>query len=158
MTCTKNALATALLLVSLLAAAMTARAQDAPAEATSPVLDGAVVTEDPGGLPGSPQFDPMEVLAKATSAGGLLQIPLGLAGEIVDDYTVTLAQYPGSANLVDELKSLRRELNAETVDGTTVGRLLLSLGERTRAVSEDAGNYAVLGKALEAAGRKLTGE
>ena len=130
---------------------------DAPAEATSPVVDGAVVTEDAGGLPGSPQFDPMEVLAKATNAGGLLQIPLGLAGEIVDDYTVTLAQYPGSAELVTDLKSLRSELGAETVDGAAVGRLLRSLGERTRAVSEDAGNYAILGKALESAGEELAG-
>ena len=139
------------------ASATLALAQDAPAEATSPVVNGAVVTEDAGGLPGSPQFDPMEVLAKATNAGGLLQLPLGLAGEIIDDYTVTLAQYTGSEAIVGELESLRAALGEETVDGNAVGELLLSLGARTRAASEDAGNYAILGKALETAGRELTG-
>ena len=138
------------------ASATVTLAQDAPAEA-SPVVSGAVVTEDAGGLPGSPQFDPMEILAKATNAGGLLQIPLGLAAEIIDDYTVTLAQYAGSEAIVGELESLRAALGAETVDGAAVGELLLSLGGRTRAASEDTGNYAILGKALEAAGRELTG-
>ena len=145
-------------ITSACATAQDAPVRDAPAEATSPVLDGAVVTEDAGGLPGSPQFDPMEVLAKATDAGGLLQLPLGLAGEIIDDYRVTLAQYPGSEELVSDLDALREALGAETIDGATVGSLLSQLGARTRAVSEDAGNYAVLGKALEAAGERLTGQ
>lgn len=141
---------------ALAAAAPSVLAQ-APAEAPAD-LNGTVLTEDPGGLPGSPQFDALEILSLATDAGGdMLGITSGLAVEILDDYAVTLAQYPNSEALVADLRLVRTQVASGNPDATTVGEALLRMGRATQATAGEDSNYHTLGGALLRAGEQLLG-
>ena len=144
------------LLTAALAAASLAFAQGEPVEAPAE-LDGPVLTEDAGGLPGSPLFDATEVLAEADEAGGLLYLDPATATEIIVGYEQALAQRPGGAALVADLEAVREELASGEPDGSVIGPALVRLGEATIATAESAGggNYEVLGRALVAAGEKL---
>ena len=141
----------ALSLSLALGACGSARTADAPAD-----LDGPLVTEDPGGLPGSPLVDPLEVLSVAQAAGGLTKIAPANAVSIIDGFANALAQRAGSGDIVGELNSLKAELTSGSIDGARVGDLLQSLGRRTTAAAGGEGNYAVLGEALAEAGRGLS--
>lgn len=127
---------------------------EAPAE-----LDGPVLTEDAGGLPGSPLLDATEVLAEASEAGGLLYLDPATAIDIISGYEKALAQRPGSAPLIADLSAVREELASGEPDGAIISAALLRLGEATVATAENdaGGNYAVLGEALKEAGNKLGG-
>lgn len=142
------------------AVALAQEPADAPAELDGPLIDNPVLTEDAGGLPGSPLLDPTEVLAEATESGGLLYLDPTTATDIVDGYAKTLAQYPGTETLIADLQVVSEQLASGTPDGAVIGAALVRLGEGTvtAAEADGGGNYAVLGEALLAAGKQLTGE
>lgn len=143
------------------AAALAQQPADAPSELDGPLIDNPVLTEDVGGLPGSPLLDATEVLAEATEVGGLLYLNPTVATDIIDGYAKTLAQYAGTEELIEDLNVVSEQLKSGTPDGAVVGAALVRLGERTAAAAEadgGPGNYAVLGGALTAAGEQLTGE
>lgn len=147
------------LAAALLTSLATALAQDTtaiPGEFQGP---DPVLTEDVGGLPGSPLLDATEVLAEAAEAGGLLYLDPSTAVDIIAGYEKTLAQYPGGSALVADLRLVREELEGGSPDGAAIGEALVRLGEATVAAAEaDAGgNYGVLGEALREAGQKLGG-
>lgn len=129
------------------------QAADASTE-TAPV-DRAPVTTDGGGLPGSPVFDPLEVLRRAQVAGGLTSLSLPNATAIIDGYISALGQRAGSDAIVGELRDLRGELTSGSIDGSKVGRLLTSLGARTEAAAGESSSYQTLGQALTSAGEGL---
>lgn len=146
------------LLAPALLLAVAGLAQEEPATAPAE-LDGPLLTEDVGGLPGSPLLDATEVLAEATEAGGLLFLAPATATAVVDSYAATLAQYPNAEALVGDLELVSAQLASGAPDGAVVGEALVRLGEATVATAETAGDatYVTLGEALAEAGRKLGG-
>ncbi len=133
-----------------LACSSSTKTVDSPSE-----LNGPVVTEDVGGLTGSPMIDPLETLRAAEDAGGLMQIPLRTAITMIDAYRNALAQRVGSEALTSDLEKLKTELSSPRIDGVVVGQTLQRLGKRTIAAAESGSTYETLGKALVEAGEGL---
>ena len=132
--------------------ACNSRTVEAPTEMESPPL-----TEDAGGLPGSPTLDAKSVLQTAADAGGLTQIAPTTALRIIDSYRSALAQRVGSEALVEDLDVVRAQLSGGRPDAKVVGEALERLGARTQAASAGDSSYELLGRALSEAGGKLRG-
>lgn len=147
-------IAASLIAASLIVGACSPRPSATATDDGAPV-DQAPLTVDGGGLPGSPVFDPLEVLRRADAVGGLTSLSVPDATAIIDGYISALGQRAGSEAIVGELQDLRGALTANTIDGAEVGRLLSSLGARTETAAQGESSYEVLGRALRSAGEGL---
>lgn len=90
---------------------------------------------------------------------GLTNIPLGAAVANIEGWQSTLQTSNETAlqNLSVQLGELSEALQAETIDGEEVSRLLVSLGEGTSAVAAGDEELARLGTLLSEAGGSLMG-
>ena len=117
----------------------------------------APVTEEAGGLPGSPLIDGSETLRAVKDAGGLTKLPLATAIAVIDSYRNALAQRAGSEAITDDLDVLKRELKADEIDGRLVGFTLRRLGQRTQSAADGDAVYQALARTLTEAGNQLLG-
>ena len=94
-----------------------------------------------------------------TLEGGLTNIPLEAAVANIEGWQSTLGASNETTlqNLGVQLGELSEALQAETIDGEEVSRLLVSLGEGTSAVAAGDEELARLGTLLSEAGGSLMG-
>ena len=95
----------------------------------------------------------------AALEGGLTSVPLEAAVANIEGWRGALEASDETAvqNLGAQLGELSTALQAETIDGEEVSRLLVSLGEGTSAVAAGDEEIARLGTLLSEAGGSLMG-
>lgn len=95
----------------------------------------------------------------AALSGELTEIPLETALANIEGWQATLAASDDTTlqNLGAQLGELASALQAETIDGQEVSRLLVSLGEGTSAAAAGDSQLASLGALLTQAGGSLMG-
>ena len=96
-------------------------------------------------------------LDAAQSAGGLTAIAPSAAVSNIDGWIARLEGTPANAPIVANLRTLRSQLQAPTLDGMAIGRTLAELGEQTTAAAAGDASVRQLGQALSQAGQTLTG-
>lgn len=95
----------------------------------------------------------------AALEGGLTSLPIEAAVANIEGWQSTLeaSNETSLQNLGAQLGELSTALQAETIDGEEVSRLLVSLGEGTSAVAAGDEELARLGTLLSDAGGSLMG-
>lgn len=96
-------------------------------------------------------------LAAAQNAGGLTRLAPNVAVQNIDGWIARLQGMDGTGPIVSNLRTLKSQLQAPTLDGMAIGRTLSQLGEQTTTVAAGNGDLRQLGQALSQAGSMLTG-
>ena len=94
-------------------------------------------------------------LDAAQSAGGLTEIAPSAAVSNIDGWIARLEGTPSNAPIVANLRTLRSQLQAPTLDGTAIGQTLAELGEQTTAAAAGDASVRRLGQALSQASQML---
>lgn len=134
-------------------------------EVEEPVTDPVVVdpvTPDP--MMDDPMMDgdmtdvtAQSTLDAAQQAGGLTQLAVPAAIDNIDSWIAQLEGNAQASGVVDGLRTLRTQLQANPIDGAAVGATLTDLGSQTTAAAAGDGSLEQLGAALTEAGQMLTG-
>lgn len=106
--------------------------------------------------------DAPEVTAQATvdavtEAGGLTSLAPGAAVDNIDAWIARLEGNPDFAPVVEDLETLKSQLQASPIDGAAVGATLQSLGAATTEAAAGDGALETLGTTLTDAGNSLAG-
>lgn len=119
-----------------------------------------------GAMTDDPMSDDMDmasgVTAEATldaaqSAGGLTSLAPTAAVSNIDAWIAQLDGVPAAAPVVANLRTLKSQLQAPTLDGMAIGMTLSELGEQTTAAAGADASLRQLGQALSQAGSALSG-
>lgn len=103
-------------------------------------------------------FTPDVVLSAVNEAGGLTNLPKGLAVSVLDDYITRLTAVPAASGLVPDLQMIREELTSGIIDRGDVGAALSRLARGTRALAPEGSPYKALASALALTGDQLGGD
>ena len=151
----KNA---ALLAILALACALTACNKNLRVDDNTDVIDEyETPTVDREAMP-TGDFTAKSVMSAVADAGGLTQLPKGLANSVIDNYLMRLGDVTAAANIIPDLKLIKQEINSGIIDRGEVGRALIRLGQETRLIAADDSGYQSMGAALKASGEQLVGE
>ena len=96
-------------------------------------------------------------LDAAQDAGGLTSLAPAAAVSNIDAWIARLDGTPAAAPVVANLRTLRSQLQAPTLDGMAIGMTLSELGEQTTAAAGGDASLTQLGQALSQAGSALSG-
>ncbi len=134
------------------------------AETDAVVVDPAAdpMAEDPM-MDDTTMADAPEVTAQATvdavtEAGGLTELAPGAAVGNIDAWIARLEGDPDFAPVVEDLETLKSQLQASPLDGAAIGATLQSLGAATTAAAGGDGALETLGTTLTDAGNALAGQ
>ncbi len=119
-------------------------------EYDQPVMDRSELPSD--------NFSARDVIGAINDAGGLTNLPLGIANNVLDDYMSRLSDMPAASMMVDDLQLVKQEINSGIIDRGEVGRALKRLGAQTRIIAKGDGPYELLGSALTSSGEQLVGD
>ena len=93
--------------------------------------------------------------AVAGKMGDITTLPTGAAVANVDGWIAELGDVDGAGDLIGDLRSLRSELTAPSIDGGKVSGLLLELAEDTADLAGGNKGVETIAYALEAGGWRL---
>ena len=96
-------------------------------------------------------------LDAAQNAGGLTSLAPTAAVSNIDSWISRLDGVPAAAPVVANLRTLKSQLQASTLDGMAIGMTLSELGEQTTAAAGGDASLRQLGQALSQAGQALSG-
>lgn len=121
--------------------------------------EGAVMDDSmtDGAMADPPAVTVDGTLDAAQAAGGLIELSPAVAVSNIDGWIARLSAMDGTDGIVSDLRTLKSQLQASSLDGMAIGRTLEDLGEQTLALATPGSELASLGGALEGAGEMLTG-
>ena len=105
----------------------------------------------------SPQLQ-QTVQAVESAGGDITALQPSTAVSNIDGWISQLEGMDGTSSIVTDLKSLKTELTAGTIDGAKVSTLLSSLSDKTEAMSDKAPGLSTLASVLQAGSDKLAGK
>lgn len=105
----------------------------------------------------SPQLQ-NTVQAVQGAGGDITALDPGAAVGNIDGWINELRGMDGADGIVNDLESLKGELQGGNIDGGRVSNLLSSLADQTRGMSDRAPGLSSLASALQAGADKLAGK
>ncbi|WP_116127775.1 hypothetical protein [Lewinella sp. IMCC34183] len=105
----------------------------------------------------SPQLQ-STIQAVESAGGDITALAPGTAVSNIDSWISQLDGMDGTNAIVDNLKSLKMELNADNIDGSKVSNLLSTLARETRSAGNGNSGLDALANALDAGAQKLSGK
>jgi hypothetical protein len=118
--------------------------------ADDPMMDDATMDD-------APEVTAQATVDAVTEAGGLTNLAPGAAVDNIDAWIARLEGNADFAPVVEDLETLKSQLQASPIDGAAVGATLQSLGEATTAAAAGDGALETLGTTLTDAGNSLAG-
>jgi len=115
-----------------------------------PMMDDATMDD-------APEVTAQATVDAVTEAGGLTNLAPGAAVDNIDAWIARLEGNADFARVVEDLETLKSQLQASPIDGAAVGATLQSLGEATTAAAAGDGALETLGTTLTDAGNSLAG-
>lgn len=123
-------------------------------------MDPMTEQEAPMDAPSASMDSPLQPTIDAVqSAGGdITALSPSTAVSNIDSWINELQDMDGTSEIVDNLKMLKTELTAGSIDGPKVSNLLSTLATQTREVGQGNAGLSTLATALDAGARKLAGK
>lgn len=115
------------------------------------------MTDEPVVGPVADDVTPESTLEAADMAGGLTQLAVPAAVTNIESWIASLEGTPGAENVVENLRTLRDQLQTTPIDGNAVGMTLIELGNETTSLAAGDTRLERLGSMLTEAGQQLTG-
>ena len=122
---------------------------------TDPMMDEPMM--DDTTMADAPEVTAQATVDAVTDAGGLTNLAPGAAVDNIDAWIARLEGNPDFAPVVADLETLRSQLQAEPLDGASIGATLQRLGEATTTAAAGDGALETLGSTLTDAGNSLAG-
>ena len=127
-------------------------------ETTDPVVTPDPMMDDPSMNDGTmSDVTAQGTVDAVTNAGGLTSLSVPAATQNIDGWIAQLEGNPDFAPLVEDLRTLKTQLMASPIDGSSVGGTLQRLGSATTGAAGGDSALEALGSTLTSAGDQLAG-